>query len=323
MSSIKIDKIVLPSLPQADTIVATFLLIKYGTKYEFSENLSFEIWQKFEKNEEELLSEGVLLLDAGGGKYDHHTKDTTASLLVAEDLCISDDPSIQKLLQYAERDDKYGKGTMSDDPLDRAFGLSGLISCLKKGNIENPTKIVNIVLPLLEAHHEEESKRTKEMPLLVEKLKKENKFTEFQTKQRDKKVKVVIFEDEDRGLPGYLRSKNGGAYDFVVQIFSSGHVNILTLQYKKFDLRSLVVEIRKTELDYSPYAFMGDLKELSVYGKIDEIPEWYYDTATNSILNGGIDPRGTEPTKIEKNKWPEILENGITEKNWQPYTKRS
>ena len=40
------------------------------------------------------------------------------------------------------------------------------------------------------------------------------------------------------------------------------------------------------------------MAELMAEGKIHGIPEWYYDGATNSLLNGGVNPNGIEPTIV-------------------------
>jgi len=47
-------------------------------------------------------------------------------------LGVSDDKALSKILIYGERDDKFGLGTISTDPIDKAFGLSGLTVALNK-----------------------------------------------------------------------------------------------------------------------------------------------------------------------------------------------
>ncbi len=281
-----------------------------------------EVLQKIPDGEsvESLLEKGKLLIDLGGGQFDHHMKTpkTTASKLISSYLEVDTEPSLSKLLEYAERDDFYGKGTMSTDALDRAFGLSGLVSALNKTNVDKPESIVDIVLPLIKAHHEEEIKRTDEMPKEFEKIKSEGKFSDFVVRQRDKNLKVIILESGNVGLPGFLRSRMGGAYDVVLQRLTTNHVNILTRPTKRIDLRALVVKIREMELDKSPYVFTGDKKELAVSGRIDELPQWYYDPATNSIQNGGVNPKDIEPTKIDWDAWQKIVEIGLSESEWKP-----
>ena len=76
------NKIILPSRPHPDTILGIFLLKTFGKeKYPGIENASIDIWQELPKGEtlESLERKGVLVLDLGGGKFDHHKKGKTLS----------------------------------------------------------------------------------------------------------------------------------------------------------------------------------------------------------------------------------------------------
>ena len=42
-------------------------------------------------------------------------------------------------------------------------------------------------------------------------------------------------------------------------------------------------------------------------GRIDEVPEWYYDTSTNSLLNGGLKPGLIIPTQISITTFKKIV----------------
>ena len=184
------QKIILPTRPQPDTILGIFLLKKFGKeKYLGIEKAEVEIWQELPKGETPgfLEKKGVLVLDLGGGKFDHHQKGKTLSKLLAEDLEILDDHALQKLLIYGERDDKYGLGTISSDPIDKAFGLSGLIASLNKVFPGNPEKVIENVLPLIEAHYLEEKKKIEELPREFEEKLKEGKAEIFEVKQEKKK----------------------------------------------------------------------------------------------------------------------------------------
>jgi len=48
-------------------------------------------------------------------------------------------------------------------------------------------------------------------------------------------------------------------------------------------------------------------------GKIQEIPGWYYDRATNSILNGGTNPNGILPTAIPFEKIKEFTKEALAQ----------
>ncbi|GEM_PF-1081972 len=319
----QIKKIILPTRPQPDTIVAIFLLKHFGE--DFFPGISeaeVESWQIVpeKKSVDELEQEGNLLLDIGHGKFDHHgrAEKITASDLVAEELGIKSDTAITKLLEYARRDDFYGKGTLSNDPLDRAFGLSGLVAALNKTYVGDPGKVVELVLPLIDVHYREEVRRTKELPEEFKTKQNAGEVDEFQVDQRDKKLKVAVLVSENASLPGYLRSQQGGRFDVVAQWLPSGHVNILTRPAKRVDLRSLAVLLRMEEANRAGIELNMSPKDLSNSGRMAEIPEWYYDPATNSIQNGGINPTEIKATLISKSDFRKILELGLAEKIWKP-----
>ncbi|MBI5140321.1 MAG: hypothetical protein HZA94_02660 [Candidatus Vogelbacteria bacterium] len=319
---VEFKTIVLPTRPQPDTLVAIFILKTYGIeKFHGIDKAVVAIWQEMPSGgtEEELEKKGVLLLDFGSGKLDHHNKEpkTTASNLVVELLGLQNEASLAKLLEYAKRDDFYGKGTMSADPIDRALGLSGLIASLNKCMPSNPEQIPDYIIPLLWAHHQEELRRTEEMPREFETAIKSGKAEVFNVKQRDKNLRVVIISSDNASLAGFLRSQIGGRHDVVAQQLSSGHTNILTRPTKHVDLRSLIAIIRLTELGMAERDSQT-MYNFSKTGKMEEVQEWYYDPATNSLLNGGLNPKETLATKIPLTHFRKTLEDGLSEKLWNP-----
>jgi len=311
------SKIFIPTRPQTDTIIAIFLLKKFGNK-KFPGILDAEIicapTLPANENEKTLLEKGILCIDIGGGDFDHHNKieKTTSSNLIAKELGIEDDKSITKMLMLAERCDFYGKGTISEDALDRAFGLSGMIVTLNKTYSSAPEKVVKIILPLLEAHYQEELKRNYLLPELFNKQLADGTAEEFTIKQKDKNLKVVIVESDDSSMSGFLRSVGGGRHDVVAQWSEKGYLNITTRPTKRPNLSKLTATIRKAELlikgDNLDYSY----QDLSKVGKIKEVEQWYYDTATNSLLNGSTNPGDTTKTNIERRKLRQILEIGLT-----------
>ncbi len=295
-------KVIIPSSLHPDTILAIFLLQKFGAaKYPGIDKAVIEIRQVLDAGDTvaSLKEQGIICLDVGGGQFDHHanTQGKILSQLVAEDLGILQDPALKKMLAYAERDDKFGMGTISTDQLDRAFGLSGLISVVKR-SVQDTQKILDILFPVLDAHYLEEHKRNTELPKEFEGYVKQGKAETFEVKQQDKKLKVVAFESDNISMPGWLKSSTGLKADVVGMKTSKGYVNILTKPLKRVDLRWLAAHLRNEEFQLRERSVTHSMNALMRPGKIEEIPEWYYDTATNSILNGGTNPNGLEPTVI-------------------------
>src|SRR3989338_6862851 len=317
------SKIILPTRPQPDTVVAIFILKKFGREqFPGIEKAVVDFWQILPEGESEetLDAKGVVLIDLGGGRFDHHAArvKTTASDLIAGHLGVVDKASLAKLLEYARRDDFFGKGTVSEDPIDRAFGLSALIAVLNKSLVKNPAKLIDYVLPLLIAHHNEEIRRTEQLPLEFEEKIKNGEVETFEVRQRDKKLRAVILTSDNGSFAGYLRSQNGGRFDVVAQWLPSGHLNILTRPTKRVDLRSLAALLRLEEATASGLDLTLSVRSLAGYGRIKEIPEWYYDPATNSIQNGGLNPKEINPTKIPRDKFKKIIELGLSEQLWSP-----
>ena len=313
-----IKTIFIPTRPQADTLVAIYILKKYG-EARFPGVSDAEVAVNPNpptETEEALEQEGIILFDLGGGRFDHHqrTPATTCSQLVADFLEVGDDPSLGKLLEYAYRDDTQGKGIISTDPIDRALGLSGLITALNKKYPTHANYIADLILRLLEAHHDEESKKFQDFPNEITKLQTEGKFSEITVKQRDKKLRVAFTESDMMGLPGYLRSQLGGRYDLIVQRLSSGHVNILTRPTKRPDLRPLAAAVRSREFQatHNTMILLPD-RILSQPGKIAEVSNWYFDPATNSLQNGGANPGSTEATKIPWSEFATIVSQGMSQ----------
>ncbi len=306
--------IFLPTRPQPDTIVAIFLLkTRGGEKYPGIEKAAVKIMSDIPSGEtlESLGGSGVICIDLGGGKFDHHGKDRTASSLVAEDLELLEYGPIAKLLAYAERDDKFGKGTVSDDPLDRAFGLSGLIAVLNRAIPNEPNDVVNYVLPLLWAHHAEERQRIEEVPLEFEEKMAAGRAVEFETRHKGSKTKVVIIESDNPSMIGWIRSGGGRKADVIAQKTSSGHVNILTRQFKRIDLRGIAAVIRDEENRLRNRNIDLRFEDLARPGKLNEVPEWYYDRATNSLLNGSLGQKNTPATLIPFEALKGLIEEGF------------
>jgi len=309
------DKIFIPSKPQPDTIAGIFLLKTFGRdKYPGIEDAAVEAIGDLPQGftETSLAERGVLLIDVGGGKFDHHGRNTTASRLIAEDLDIAEYPTLAKLLAYAERDDKYGAGTISQDPLDKAFGLSGLIAALAKTIPHAPEKVVGCILPLLKAHYREEKQRLEELPKEFAQKLKTGDAEEFSVKHPRKDITVVMVRSDNPSMAGYLRAAGGIKADLVAQQTASGYVNIMTRPLKRIDLRPLALVLRKEEARRRNRH--GELSEFELArpGRIPEIPEWYYDRATNSLLNGGMNPKGISPTAIPFQELKGFLQEGLS-----------
>jgi hypothetical protein len=308
--------IYIPTRIQNDTGSAIFILKRFGReKFPGIENAKIEIKSVVPVGftEESLEKEGIILVDIGKGKFDHHGSEVqiTSTDLICKYLGILDNPALEKLRKYVERCDFFGKGIISNDPLDKAFGLPGLLINLNKKYNSEPNAVYAIVSELFDAHVLEEEQRTVGMPKEVEEKTAAGLAETFGFKHHGKNIKCIYIASDNISLSGYLRSQLGGAYDVVIIHMSSGHINIMTRPTKRIELSSLINVIRRAELMKRGDMTLYQNNLLSQTGRFDKVPEWYYDPATNSLQNGGINPSQIEKTKLGRKEIIELVKVGL------------
>ena len=303
--------------PQPDTVAAIFLLRKYGEDaFPGIARAKLELWMELPPGTtaQELEQNGYILIDLGNGQFDHHrhlidgrpTK--CASEIVAEYLGVSQDPSLRKLLAYARRDDLEGKGTISADPLDRAFGLSGLLSNLNRTYSQDLVVVIEMVHAMFVAHHAEEENRTKILPAEWKELSADGRADQWGLNTALGRARVVQVPSDNPGMAGFLKAYHH--FDIVVVRRSTGHVSIITNQSKRVDLGPVMAHIRALEIRRSdPQAFV--VNDLSQPGRIDEVPWWWYDTAANTLQNGGLRPDGVISTSLSYQEVNRALYDGL------------
>lgn len=310
-------QIIFATPPRPDIIIAIFLLRTYGESVFPGVSTASTMGRPNEMGGQ-ALEEGTVSLGIPGGTFVRNTAETesTISKRIAERLGIANDPALKKLLDFAERDQVYDRGTISSDPLDRAFGFSGLVASLNKQYVEYPDYVAEVAIPFIAAHYHEQMQQHHYLPQEFADKLAQGVVQILTVKQEKKNLKVVVLDSEHRSFPGYLRSQGGGAYDVVAQRLPSGHLNILTRPTKHVDLRCLAALLRIKELTLQNLQPAQPLVQYAAEGKIASVPEWYYDPATNSIQNGGVNPLEIKPTGISKEDILKILEIGLNKTPW-------
>lgn len=320
MNKVKYNTIITYPMLQPDLIVAVILLKKYGeNKFPGVREAKVKFLTSLPKNRtgEELEGKGIICLDMGGGRFDHHRatregEKNSVSELVASTLKISDDPGLEKIISYARRDDLEGKGIVSKDSIDRAFGMSGLIQNLNRLYPKNPEKVLQSCAPLFLAHLEEEKKRAHEYPKEYMEKYDEGKVDAFIVTQGRNDVRCITIESDMQGMVGFLRAHPEIKADVVAQRFSTGHVNIITKQWRKINLKEVAAILRVEEAKAKKIPFdTVNWREMHNKGRMKKIEEWYYDTAANSLQNGGVLPEQVNPTKLDLKDIKWALINGL------------
>jgi hypothetical protein len=308
-----IERIVIPTRPQPDTLVGIFLLKTFG-KEEFPgiANAPVEVQSSVTGSFEELLEEGTLPIDVGGGPFDHHNSGSCVSEIISRRYKIANDPALGHMLKYAARDDKEGRGTLSKDSVDRAFGLSGLIASLNKVYPEDPNRIAEIVLPILDAQYRAAREHHVELPRIVAEKKAAGLYAEEVVKQGTKLLKVTFVVSDKPSMPGFLRSSQGPKADVIVQRSEeSAHTCVLTRRESAVDLSVVAALIRMREAEMQNIELPEDASYLMQTGSIPEIPFWYFDPATNSLLNGGPHNKAIEPSHIDFEDMKRLVRTGL------------
>ena len=158
---IPLEHVIVPPKIQADTCVALYLLARFGKEaFPGVDVAKVLFWQELPEGQtaSSLLTDKLLTIGCEEGMFDQSTE--CDSMQIAKYLGMSENAELQKILSWANRDYLDGKGTVSTDPIDQAFGLSGIIQTFNQALPEDPKRILDYILPLLHFHVKEEQKRS-------------------------------------------------------------------------------------------------------------------------------------------------------------------
>jgi len=216
---------------------------------------------------------------------------------VAEELKLSDEPLVKRLITYAQNPVSH------PSLLNFAF----VIYCYYLKNNGDFEKTLQLANPTIYAHLCEQQ----------EFLKAKN---EIKTNATLKKVEkngqnayVIILESDNYQCGKAARHIYGSTLAIFIQRRNSGQTQIFVNFNTEFtiDCDSIAAEIRRQELE------INDRKSIrSIFlrneGKMNEIPEWHYFKPAKMILNGTLTSAQTPPTKIPLNLIIQIVINCIT-----------
>ncbi|MDE2018722.1 MAG: hypothetical protein KGJ13_00015 [Patescibacteria group bacterium] len=312
-------KIVLLPRLQMDAIVSCFFLKYFGVeKFPGIEYAEYLFWNSIPegKDAEVLEEEGYILIDLGGGRFDHHgsigsANEKCVSELVAEYLGIENDKALKKILAFIRRDDLTGRGIISEDPLDRAFGLPGLVTSLSRMLPDDQEAVLRMVMPFFLAHYYEQKKRTEDFPEEYETKLKNGQARRSRIPSMRGPINLVVIETDEIGMAGFLRNYPKINAHIVIQKAISGHVNIITRRGNDIDLSEIARLLRKAELrtkDNPPFITEADL---SKPGKIPGVEEWFFDNKAITLQNGGVRPQGVPATSLSLDEIEKIVKEAV------------
>lgn len=308
-----VSKIIMPNKPHLDQIAACYLLTHFGReKFPGIEKVNVHFWDISNDPSEETLAqwqkENAVLIDIGGGAFDHHKHRKFATLLVAEFLNIENNPELKALLDYINEDDKWG--------LHNKFGdLAQIIKQMYKQGFDSQS-VFNFTFTALNALVYYDSESEKEFRANGKIIK---------VKRGRNKIKVAVIESDNVNIAKYAMQNEGIAV--AVQKRKTGHIMIFTNHFFKIDLRDTIAAIRRRELKIiGKEKEITDPRQLVREGKIKNVEHWYYHQSLNAILNGSESLSSTKPTTISfreiinivtfaiSSEYPEFCKNCLRQK---------
>ena len=304
---VKVSKILIPNKPHLDPVAAIWVLRHYGEPMfpgikdapiefcESNEDLSDKKWQ-------ELKEQGVIMIDIGGGQFDHHNDqnkaEETSTSLVAEALGVAGNAELSALISYIREDDLQG--------LHNRFGeLAQLMKVMYKQEIDQ-REVINLALKIIDLFQAGQQQWHFEV-----KQEYEQKCQVLKVKYRQRKIKVGVIISDNLQLGNYgLNVEN---LSLVINKRSTGHVAILTNKKHKLDLRQIIAVIRNREMELRGVKKEADLGKLIFEGSNSQVPNWFYHRSLNAFLNGSDALAKVEPTIIPFKELVYLILCGLAE----------
>lgn len=298
--------IVVHGRPDLDAITGIWLLKKFGkekfpgiakARIEFLEN-GGELPE--EKSADELEKEGIIYVDCGRGRFDHHPAaeypEDCAATLIAKYLEIDDDPTLETILRFVVNNDLKGQS----HPFDLAYTIK-----LMHGHHPNePEQVISWAIEALEAKYHDQ--------LLFfsstrEEYERKAEIDEV-TITNGRVLKVVTGVSDNETFSKYARFWEAAV---VIQKRSSRNVQIFTNQKHGLTLYDVTQMVRLEEAKAKGVAITNNWKILASEGRVKGAEEWYFDYRLQALLNGSLTSPNVPPTKLLLERIRELVKLGI------------
>jgi hypothetical protein len=305
------SEIVTHERPHLDEIVAIWLLRRFGEQrfpgisqaritYAASSRRGADA-----PDAQALEAQGILLLGVGGGRFDEHPTldngrkaEECAATLVAGELGVLDDPSMQKILRFVKSRDLEGNST--------PFDLSYMVKLLHRRSPNDPDKVIDWTIAGIEAKYEEQRDF-----FTVARNEFETKAKVEEVQVGSRRVRIAAIESDSESVSKYARSEYGGRAGIVIQKRSSGNVSILVNKQMGLDMRDVVRMIRLAEQQAKGKFETTDSDKLTAEGNVRGVEEWFYHERGQMLLNGSLTATGVPPTRLDLERIREIVRTGI------------
>jgi hypothetical protein len=282
-------------------------------------NVLFLRENEFTMTEEEYEREGWLLIGVGDGPLNEHAtahnegrkEGKCAATLLSEDLGIDKLPEWKKILQYALVADlglfthanseemlelkkihpKLYKKLVSELSTLRSVDPDTTTKLIHEKNPDNPWVAIERDFTAIDAMLAEQYEFHVVAPKVASTARRET----------IRNISVVSVETDCHVIAKYLRTKEGGRADVIIQKSpTKGNVQIFTSNQIETDLSNVAILLRLVEQKISGTKDFISFEELAREGTIKSVSEWNYCKFEQGemLLNGSHTAPNTLATKI-------------------------
>lgn len=181
----------------------------------------------------------------------------------------------------------------------QSTALSSLLATLKMQAKLPADKIAGLFLPLVEAYIKAEAMKEEKLAAEYRAAYSQGRVDGLIVAQGKRMLRGVIIKSGFEGLATWIFDNPEIGADIVTQILPRGYVLIMAKPGRDIKLLDVVSVLRIEEARAKRYPFDRlDRKLLTTTGRLEGVEEWYYNSITNSINNGGFTDKRTRPTNL-------------------------
>ena len=301
----KVKKFIVHKSPDIDCLTALWLMLKFGNKkFQEVEKASIEYHHINDVDGEKLEKEGIIALDIGKWRFDHHNllpdqENLCATILVAKYLGIDKHPALKKLLTFVQRKDVEGRGVISKDYLDQVFHFSAFVDNLNELYPNNPHKVQIVAFELLDAHYLTEQ----QWVYLLSDIKKAKNI-------HTRNGKIVYLRSNSYKAPKATRYLG-----FDVCIIENTQIKNIAVQWnsKKFDEETHKKIVRKTiiYLRFMESFYRGEKIDIQSLLNSELYLDWFLHSNSKFILYGSVKNPPSQNSKISREYLMECVAYGL------------
>ncbi len=252
------------------------------------------------KSGDELEAEGFLMFGVGAGRFDEHpgpqngAKKACSFSLFCEEIGISNDPALSKIIEYVAESDRGNSG--------HPMALGSLAKVMDRLWPNDPMKVFQWQIDALAAKYLEQ-KAFHEA---------EREYNEKARKHRVGKLLVVAITTDNELVNAVTRSQGASVVIQQRPMNSKvlpGNIMVYTERRARINLADAVATIRQEEQRAKGVSVTTDSHKLRSPGKMEGVLEWYYLTGgtADMLLNGSFSAPDTPRTRLSLETVTEIV----------------